>query len=343
MIQKILFLVYALLVPMIPAFSADLAGCQPQLEAAICYGLPTEHWAMTSEDLVQNLKSFQERKCRPTPVKIKQTLIDIYQRYPKEIQQAFCAIKKVFITSGDVSFGALADYYFDVSSVKAEETLSGHFFSGRPVGFVLEISEKNRFKGESASAYVTRVFQARFGKAPKKSPHIPTADYETPFAENGALATTIVHEIGHMLARSHKVTSTYFLPFSESKWSKISFKLDGDYYLRHANENLLMDIKSKLLSDRDVMPITSFLKKSGLATLYGATSPQEDFAEFFMLMYYGNLKWKIGGQTILDFQGELKTNESFKAKAEIIKNLMSLPAPFSLQNRGTVSGEIGVM
>lgn len=327
-----------------PALAADLANCQPQLEASLCYGPAVEHWASASGDLVKNLRGYQERKCQPVPAKIKQTLVSVYQQFPQEVQQAFCEIKKVFIVTGDVSYGALADYYFDISTVKSSPGNLGRRFSGKPIGYVLEVSEKNRFKGESAPAYLTRVFQARFGNAAPGSAQLPVAEYDTPFGDDGALGTTIVHEVGHMLGRAQKVTSTYFLPLSEGNWSKITFKLDnGEYNLRYALPGYDGQMKWKLLSESDVQPTLNLFKKSGIASLYGGTSPQEDLAEFFMFHYYGKLKWNIQGQTVFDLQNEMATNPSFKAKEDIIRSLMILPAPFSLKNRGTVSGEIGAM
>ncbi len=326
------------------AYAADLAGCQPQLEKSLCYSQPIDHWATDSDNLVRSLKNWQERKCSPVPVPLKQTLLSVYQQYPKEIQKAFCDIKKVFIVSGDVSYGALADYYFDVSSVKVQAGEWNPRFSGRPIGYVLEISEKNRFKGETGAAYFTRVLRARFGNAGSATDQLPLAEYNDSFAENGALATTIVHELGHMLGRAQKVTSTYFLPLSEGTWSKFSFKLDGgSYSLKHSMNDYEQRMGLKQLGTEDVQATLELFRKSGTATLYGATVPQEDFAEFFMLSYYGNLKWMIDGKVSFDLQKELATNPAFKAKRDFVKNLMSMPEPFSLKNRGTVSGEIGAM
>ncbi len=329
---------------MSPAFSADLAGCQPKLIQSMCYTQVMPHWALDSDNLVANLRKFQERKCRPLPENLKQTLLSVYDKYPREIQQAFCEIKKVFIVSGEVSYGALADYYFDLSTVKVTPGEWNPHFSGRPIGYVLEISEKNRFKGETGSAYLTRVLQARFGNARKNVDPLPVAKYETPFGENGALATTIVHEIGHMLGRSQKATSTYFLPLSEGKWSKQSFKLDGEgYALRHASPEYGQMMLLKQLSLQDVRPTFEFFRKTGVASLYGAANPQEDFAEFFMFNYYGNLKWSIQDKVVFDLQNEMARNPAFQAKKEIIRTLMTLPEPFSLKTRGPVAGEIGPM
>jgi hypothetical protein len=326
------------------AYSADLAGCQPQLEKSLCYTQAIQHWALDSQNLTRSLKNYQERNCLPLPSKIKQTLISVYQQYPAEIQQAFCEIKKVFIVTGDVPYGALADYYFDASSVKVLPGQAGPRFSGKPIGYILEISEKNRFKGESGSEYFTRVLRARFGNAGAETDHLPLAQHDNPFGTNGALATTIVHEIGHMLGRAQKVTSTYFLPLSEGAWSKLSFKLEnGGYVLRYASDDYGQRMGFKLLSGQDVQSTLDLFRKTGIATLYGGTVPQEDLAEFFMLSYYGNLKWLVDGKMVFDLQKEMATNQAFKAKSDIIHKLMALPEPFSLKNRGTVSGEIGPM
>ena len=326
------------------AYPADLAGCQPQLERSLCYSIPMEHWATDPDNLLNSLKKWQERKCSPMPSHLKQTLLSVYQKYPIEIQKAFCEIKKVFIVSGDVSYGALAEYYFDVSTVKVQPGEWNPRFSGKPTGFVLEISEKNRFKGESGAAYFTRVFRARFGHAKSATEQLPLAEYIDPFADKGALATTIVHELGHMLGRAQKVTSTYFLPFSEGTWSKISFKLEGDSYsLKHTTSDYEQRMGLKELGLQDVPPTFDLFRKAGIATLYGATVPQEDFAEFFMLNYYGNLKWIVGGKVAFDLQKEFATNSTFKVKRDIVQKLMRLPEPFSLKTRGTVSGEIGPM
>lgn len=326
------------------AHSADLAGCQPQLEKSLCYSQPVEHWTVGSDDLKKTLKSWQERKCSAVPAGLKKTLISVYNQYPKEIQQAFCEIQKVFIVSGEVSYGALADYYFDLATVKVEATDWNPKFSGKPTGYVLEISEKNRFKGETAAAYFTRVFQGRFGNAASAKDKLPTAVYADPFGANGALATTIVHELGHMLGRAHKLTSTYFLPLSEGAWSKIGFKLDGDFYaLKHGTADYQQRMGTKILGANDVQSTLDLFRKSGFATLYGATAPQEDLAEFFMFHYYGKLKWSVAGKPVFDLEQEMSKNPAFKAKKDIIQKIMAQPTPFSLKNRGTVSGEIGAM
>lgn len=339
-----LTIIIALLGFSTPALSADLAGCQPQLERALCYTPPVEHWAVQdAENMARNLRSFQERTCQPMPAQIKSTIISVYQQYPREVQQAFCEMKKVFIVSGDVDYGARADFYFDPATVKIQQGEWYPRFSGKPTGYILEISEKNRFKGETNAAYLTRVFQARFGNATNKT-LIPAAVADETFGSNGALAKTIVHEIGHMLHRAQKVTSTYFLPLSEGAWSKLSFKLeDGSYSLRHAVPGYNERMSYKMLSNDDVKLTFDLFRKAGIATLYGGTSPQEDFAEFYMLYYYGDLKWAIQGQTVFDLPKEMASNPAFKAKKETIRKLMSLPEPFSLKNRGTVQGEIGVM
>ncbi len=326
------------------AYSADLAGCQAKLIQAMCYTQPMDHWALDSDNLITNLRNYQERSCQPLPAAIKQTLLSVYDQYPREIQQAFCEIKKVFIVTGDVSYGAMADYYFDVASVRIQPGQKGPRFSGKPIGYVLEVSEKNRFKGETGSAYLTRVLRARFGNAGGVPDQLPSASYENPFAANGALATTIVHEIGHMLGRAQKVTSTYFMPLSEGTWSKLSFKFDGDQYvLRHAALDYAQLIGFKMLSTDHVQPTLDLFRRTGIATLYGGTVPQEDFAEFFMLSFYGNLKWSLEGKVVFDLQKEMASNIAFKTKRDFIRNLMRLPEPFSLKNRGTVSGEIGPM
>lgn len=326
------------------AHATDLAGCQPQLEKSLCYSPAVEHWTSDQDNLAQSLKNWQERKCSPVPAPLKQTLLSVYQKYPKEIQKAFCEIKKVFIVAGDVSYGALADYYFDLSSVKVQPGEWNPRFSGKPVGYVLEISEKNRFKGETGAAYFTRVLRARFGNAGAATDKLPLADYKDPFAQNGALATTIVHELGHMLGRAQKVTSTYFLPLSEGSWSRLSFKLEGETYsLKHATADYEQRMGLKILGLNDVKPTFDLFRNAGVATLYGATVPQEDFAEFFMLQFYGNLKWSVDGKIVFDLQKEMATNAVFKSKSDMIKKLLALPDPFSLKNRGTVSGELGPM
>lgn len=325
-----------------PAFSADLAGCKAQLTQAMCYSRPVEHWAKDPDNLLKSLKIFQERKCLPLPPKMKQTLLSVYEQYPREIQKAFCEIKKVYIVSGDVSYGARAEYYFDPATVKVQSGEWNLRFSGKPVGYILEISEMNRFKGESGSVYFTRVLRGRFGNAGSASNQLPEAISQDPFAENGALATTIVHELGHMLGRAQKVTSTFFLPYSEGPWSKLSFKLDGEYYsLRHSNYDYEQRMGLKQLGLDDVTTTLELFRKSGFATLYGSVSPQEDLAEFFMLSFYGNLKWSIGGKVVFDLQKEMATNSAFKSKSELIRKFLSSPEPFSLKNRGLVSGEIG--
>ncbi len=334
---------FSLLIAMFGLISPAHANCQVQLEKAMCYTAPVEHWATDSENIPRNLRRFQERTCLPMPANIKQTIIGIYQQYPREIQQAFCEIKKVFIETGDVSYGAMADFYYDPATVKITPTEWNPRFSGKPTGYILSISEKSRFRGESNSVYLTRVFQARFGNAPDKT-LLPVAVADDTFGTNGALATTIVHEIGHMLHRAQKVTSTYFLPYSEGAWSKLSFKLEFDSYsLKHALAGYEERMGLKMLAAEDVKPTLDLFRKTGIATLYGGMSPQEDFAEFYMFYYYGDLKWDIKGQTAFDLSKEMASNPSFKAKKDLIRKLMTLPSPFSLKNRGTVSGEIGAM
>jgi len=325
------------------AQGADLTGCRPQLEKSLCYSAPIDHWTFNTYDVIGSLKLYQNRECRPMPEKIRQTLLSIYDSYPPEIQQAFCEIRRLFVVTGNLSYGALTDYYFDVGTVKITQGLAGHHFSGKPTGYIMEVSEQNRFKSESASDYMTRVLQARFADRASSSIDLPVAQYETPFGENGALATTIVHEIGHMLGRAQKVTSTYFLPLSESPWSEITFRLEnGNYRLIHAPPGYQDRASSKALVVNDVSTTFDLFEKSGTATLYGAANPQEDLAESFMLFFYGNLKWKVKGKDVFDLQAELTSNPVFREKSEILRKLMGFPEPFSLKNRKSVSGDLGV-
>lgn len=338
------YLLLALFAVTSSAFAVDLAGCRPQLERSLCYTPATEHWAELSPITLKNLRRYQERTCQKMPAAIKQTMIDLYEKYPREIQQAFCEIKNVFIVSGDVSYGARAEYFFDAATVKLGRGNLGTTFAGKPTGYILEISEKNRFKGETNSGYLTRVLQARFGNANPATTALPVAEANDSAGPHGALDKTIVHELGHLLGRAQKVTSTYFLPFSEGAWSKISFKLeDGAFRLRHAAPGYEDMMGFKLLSADDVAPTFELFRKSGIATLYGGTSPQEDFAEFFMLHYYPELRWKLNGRVEFDLGLEMAASPAFRAKREIIINLMKLPEPFSLKNRGTVQGQIGAM
>lgn len=336
-------LILAALIFSTAVHAVDQAGCLPQLERSLCYSNAVNHWAHDQSKLVANLRRFQERTCLVMPANMKETIVSLYLQYPKGVQQAFCEIKKFFIVKGEVDFGGRAEYYFDPATVKLRQGEWNPHFSGKPTGFVLEISEANRFKGETASAFTTRVLRGRFGSETNKD-RLPVSDYQTPFGTHGALATTIVHEIGHLLGRAQKVTSTYFLPLSEGAWSRQSFRLDlGSFVLRHASADYSYRMLEKSLSAQDISATFELFRAAGLATLYGGVSPQEDFAEFFMLYHYGNIKWSVENQVVFDLNTELSSNPVFRSKRDMIERMMNLPAPFSLKNRGTVSGELGIM
>jgi hypothetical protein len=337
-------LLFALVVVTSSAFAVDHAGCRPQLESSLCYTPDVDHWADSASITVRGIRRYQERTCQPMPLHIKTTLIDLYEKYPREIQQAFCEIKHVFVVNDDVTYGARAEYYFDLSTVKLGRGNLGTSFAGKPIGYILEISEKARFKGETNSAYLTRVLQARFGNANPTLTPLPVAQANNSSGPHGALDKTIVHELGHLIGRAQKVTPTYFLPYSEGAWSKLSFKLEnGNFTLRHAPPGYDEMMSYKLLSAEDIRPTFDLFRRSGLATLYGGTSPQEDFAEFFMLHFYPELVWKLGNTVAFDLTLEMATNPVFRAKREIIINLLKMPQPFSLKNRGIVRGQIGSM
>lgn len=330
------------------AQSADLAGCEANLKKALCYSDAVTHWAQVSADgFVANVKRYQDRKCLPAPEEKFKTLIDLYGAFPIEIQKSFCEMKRVFLVRGAYEFGAVAEYYFDTTTLKADAGDWSAVITANPTGYILEIGENNRFIGETASDYLSRVFQARFGQQVAKNglaKDLPLATYNTPFGKNGALATTIVHEIGHMLSRAQRVTDNFFLTRSPTPWTKFSWNFDGsDFSAKEIDADVLYRINSKTLKRSDLRSTMRFLKKSGIPTLYAATSVEEEFAEQFMFNYYDDVKWMLDGEVVLDLQAEFKTNPVFKAKRDFIRKLMSEPEPFSLKKYGAVKGDLQLL
>jgi hypothetical protein len=342
-----LFTVSALIGFAASAQAADLAGCEANLKKVLCYTDPVSHWLEAGGDFVSDLKSFQNRKCLPAPQAQFKVITDVYETLPVEVQKAFCEMKRVYLVRGDVSYGALAEFYFEPTTVKVKKKEWYPEVTAQPTGYIMEISEKNRLKDETASFYTSRVFQQRFGRNVSKdglAKDLPISTYTTPFGKQGALATTLIHEIGHMLSRAHRVTDIMFLPATETPWTKLTWSFDGSSFTsKHADDRLQSQIGLKALAHADIKATMKLFKEAGLPTLYAATGVEEEFAELFMVNFYDDLKWTLGNETLLDLKTEMKTNPAFKAKRAFIQKLLSSPKPYSLEKFGTISGELPLL
>ncbi|RYZ77498.1 MAG: hypothetical protein EOP05_01570 [Proteobacteria bacterium] len=254
------------------ARAADLAGCEENLKKSLCYADPVTHWALANaENLTDNVKRYQDRACLPAPESVFKKMVDVYRLFPVEVQKSFCEIKRIFIVKGKTDFGAVAEYYFDIKTLKAKTGEETSSLSAKPTGYLMEISEQNRFGGETASNYLSRVLQARFGQASKNglAKDLPIATYRTPFGNDGALATTIVHEIGHMLSRAQRVTNSFFETKSETVWTQLSWKFDGSSFTAATiDEDFQQRIRAKELKRADLRSTLRFMKKSAIPTLY---------------------------------------------------------------------------
>lgn len=328
--------------------AAKVAECKAQLIKNFCYSDPVTHWAQASDvNFADAVKRFQNRTCLPTPQDKLKVLTDLYDSYPNEIQAVFCEMKKVFLVRGNVDYGALADFYLENPTFKTQENEWGiktTKFQAKTTGFVIEISEKNRFKGESASDYITRVSQARFGHsvaAQGVSLSLPSAEYNTPYGSNGALATTIIHEIGHVLSRANKTTDVVIKPYTPTEWTSLTWNVDESGFSSKMNaDQLLSEIQQKNIDPKEAMQAIEYLKKSGVPSFYGASHPEEEFAESFMFYFFSDYKLKINSQVVYDLNAEMQNNVLLQKKQAIIRDLLKQEKPYDPNRIGVLSGEI---
>lgn len=321
--------------------------CRAQLRKSICYSEPTRHWAEAGSDSVKDaLVKYQNRTCDPVPEEYVKALLGLFDSYPDAVKAAFCEIKRVFVVKGDVDYGARAEYFFNEEGLRAiPNSLGTVAFRGTPTGYILEISEKNRLKSKEESGQKeTRVVQARYGRnirAEGVSNQLPVVRHETPFGDSGALAMTIVHEIGHMLSRAHRATSLFFSPVKSTPWTDLSWMALDDvrFIPRRGDVELWQRVVTKKVSPSEVTDAQSLLKTVGFASYYAASNPEEDFAETFMLNFYDNFAISVAGTDVLDFKRDVEMDPILKAKRNYVRGLINSSSnPYGLSGFGEVGG-----
>ena len=340
------FLAAALFVSQAQALEFDAAKdkkCRDQLQKSLCYTGHVLHWSQVKGDRrakAKALVAYQDRKCEKLPSAHLQTLLALYDSYPAEVKVAFCDIQRFFIVKGAVDYGGRTEYFFPPEKAKFAENEWGVVgFKGVPSGYVLEISEANRFKNESTSEYSTRVTQNRFGRGVERngfSETLPNVAHETGHGTNGALATTIVHEIGHMLSRASRSTDIFFQPVSATTWSNFSWTVD-DFQIATKNAvEIFEKSRAKSLVEGDVRDSIEFLRANGFVSFYGSTNPEEDFAETFMVGFYPDYRISHGGQVVYDAGAEMSSNPVLSKKRAYIEALLKKASPYDLTKHGSI-------
>ena len=343
---KLGFLIAALFVSQAQALEFDAAKekkCREQLQKSLCYTGHVQHWSQVSGDRrakTKALVAYQDRKCEKLPSGHLQTLLSLYDSYPAEVKVAFCDIQRFFIVKGAVEYGGRTEYFFPPEKAKFAENEWGVVgFKGVPSGYVLEISEANRFKNESNSAYSTRVTQNRFGQGVERngfSETLPSVEHETGHGTNGALATTIVHEIGHMLSRASRSTDIFFEPVSATTWSNFSWAVDEFQIAPKNSVEIFEKSRSKSLKASDVGASMDFLRGLGFVSFYGSTNPEEDFAETFMVGFYPEYRMSHAGQVVYDVGSEMASNPVLSRKRAYIEALLEKASPYDLSKHGPI-------
>ncbi len=309
-------------------------NCRANLEQRLCYADDALHYLLyTGPAKTKTLKAYQNRTCLKMPENRKAAILAVYDAFPAEVKLAFCEMKRIFLVRGAVDYGARAEYFLNEETVKfkTDPNTGSVALTAKPEGFILEISEANRFKGETGSAYTTRVTQGRFGAAGGAAKRVTTT-FEEPFGEHGALATTILHEVGHMLARASGENVNLY-PYVQTQWTSYSWNVGEELiYPSHGDSTIWERITSKSLTFEDATDAIGFLKSGGLTSLYGASNPDEDFAESFMFHFFPSYKIFVDGQTVFDLESELQSDGLHSRKREHLRNLLSKSSPFSLAN-----------
>lgn len=105
------------------------------------------------------------------------------------------------------------------------------------------------------------------------------------------------HEVAHVVNRE----DSSLLPFWDEKMEKIqvadfpylklSWKKEGNQYLRKENDHIYKDViyyapKERRVEGRRAYSMYSLLQDSAFPSLYGVTNPWDDFAEAFVIYYH---------------------------------------------------------
>lgn len=307
------------------AFGAPQA-CRKAIEERLCYTSDTEHWLAYVGPYKSNaLKAFQNRSCSPVPSYRRSELLEVYDALPAQVKQAFCHVQKVFLVRDAEDYGARASYSYDDSTIRFKTTGRSVNFQGKSNGFILEISEPARFKKESGEEFKARVSYARFLDKASIAKEL-TFEWEIPSIKNSsqALATTIVHEVGHFLSRA----SGLYLKMSEGKateWSNFSWSNGTGSFAPRREADFLTwySIQSKSISKHEIKSVTEFLLRTGEASLYSLDNPDESFAEHFMYHFYPAFRMLHDGRVVLDVEKEYaKPSSALRRKRAYIEGLL---------------------
>jgi hypothetical protein len=307
---KLLSLIGLTLAPFVFGAPQD---CRKDLESSLCYTTDVSHWLEYSGPYKTNaLKAFQNRSCGNFPLNRKKEILEVFDSLPADVKKAFCHIKKVYLVRDAHSYGARASYSYDESSVKFKTTGPTVNFSGSSNGYILEISEPARFKNESGEDFKSRVSWARFQDDHTISRDL-SFEWDLPSfqSKSEALATTIVHEVGHFLSRANGL---YLLSSQEkaSAWTKLSWSIGAGYFTpkKESDFSIWTSIKMKSISPREIRTLTDYLLRTGEASLYSVDNPEESFAEHFMFHFYPRFKMLYQGKVILDVEKEYQNPRS---------------------------------
>jgi hypothetical protein len=266
----------------------NLGSCRSNVIKSTC--LVKKGSQFNRESKLQHYKNYLNSTCENGTKVYAKKILELYDSLPKPAQSAFCYIKKIFIVSGDVSYGAKALSAYDLRNLIYDKNKPDKV-GLRQNGFILEISQKHRLENyeridEMFNRHNHRRFGIKLSKASKYHPAIPKAKYKGDDMRS-SLYYSVIHEIGHFLedstssAVSHNykdkiltITSNWTTQDWDAEWNpKWNFpKFSIKKY------SLLAKDKNEVASADNVF---TTLLSSPFISFYSLVNPSEDFADFY--------------------------------------------------------------
>jgi hypothetical protein len=302
------------------------SDCRAHIRKAICLVASQE-----SGGLPDNSKP---RECLAGGEQYAATFEQLYDSFPRALQQMFCSLQKIHV---EKSFYATA--YAKTLWIKNPE--KGTWATN---GGILGIRQSVLDSSIDLAKWASWKEQLPFGGASESyalTENLPTVKTHSQGASNDLLYFVVAHEFGHFFdsandANAHRCEGDgeqkkcSFLP---DTWAAISWEAPlipkSGHDFPNRDRVCFYDCKQPKI-DASLMPtMYNDLATSPFLTMYGATSPYEEFADTYAYVmlseaFDSSFKFAVPGTESYDVMKKLYST-GYLEKVSFIKNLMRDP------------------
>ena len=267
--------------------------CRDRIGRMVCLVKPIRNLFRRSDLL--------SRTCLPGGDTYELTFLEIFDAYPKPLQNKMCGLNRIFI---EQSFWASGYAHIKTNAIGVrQDILDKH----------LSLSDWATWKEQSAYDY------PKDAGLPKVSAHLP-------LSSSGAAYYIVTHELAHLIGVATGASDLGKQSFADWSWKKAN--------KRAVPQGLSPDWKRPCFylcghkSHATTRPQNTYetLRKSPFISLYATSNPAEDFAEtltFYVLSRQPGFRYviQLADGSEIDIREKLES-EPMRPKIEYIANML---------------------